>query len=217
MMALAGVLVVVLGAWPGAGWGAAQGTPSYDLMVLVYAPDEGPARAALSYPTVVDHKAIERGLEELGRRSGARIGEVRISEGRLGRGMPEAGTSVEFAAEGLVREGQGALPVGPIVRSLVEWRRMRLVFVVGESFRFAGPQSTEADGYRVQLVSSMKPYEYDVERRSSRLSAPEGVAKPPPAPAGLIPAALIGLPAGVAMGWLVLGEWPRGRTRASRR
>jgi predicted GIY-YIG superfamily endonuclease len=211
-------LIAAASCWSGEARAAeAEARPSYDVMVLVYAPDEGPARVAMSYPAVVDHEAIRRGLGELARRSGATIGDVRISDGKLGRGMAEMGTAAEFAARGLVREAQPALPVGPIIRSMPEWRRMRLVFVVGEGFQWAGPRTTAADGFALDLVSSMKPYEYDVEIRSSGPVPPEAAAKPAPGPAGVLPALLIGLPAGVAMGWLALGERQGSRARTSRR
>ncbi len=183
---------------------AAKTTP-YDLTVIVYAPEAGPAQVAMSYPRLVDHDAIRKGLDELAQRTRSVLAGTNIVDGQQGRGISETGTAVEFAATGLVREGQGALPVGPIIRSLPNWQHMRLVFVVGATFRWVGPQSAYADGFAVQVISSMKPIEYDVERKNRALAPPAGAkAQIQGAPATL-PAVLIGLPAGFAIGWLIYG------------
>jgi hypothetical protein len=207
----------LLPAVPAAGLSAAEEaakTAPYDLTVLVYAPDVGPAQVAMSYPKVVDHVAIETGLGELARRTAARIGGVRISDGRQARGMAEVGTAVEFTATGLLDEARGALPVGPIVRSLPEWQHMRLAFMVGERFPWRGPGTTAADGFAVRLLSSMQPYEYDVERKRGRL-APTVVAPQKRAESRAVaPALLMGLLAGFAIGWLATGERQRTRPRS---
>jgi hypothetical protein len=196
-------------------WGAASalllsagvcvgGAPAeYDLTVIVLAPDVGPSQVALSYPTVMDHEAVAGGIRELAERTGAAIGEVEMRDERRGRGMEEEGTAASFLALGLLLPRAGALPVGPIVRSLPDWSRMRLVFVVGEKATYSGPVDTNADGFVVRLVNRMKPYEYDVERKTR--SAPPGEARPEEErPSGaLLPAALIGLPAGLIVGWLL--------------
>jgi hypothetical protein len=205
----------------GAAGEAADGVP-YDLIVLVYAPEAGPAQVAMSYPKVVDHAAIEQGLVELARRTGARISGVRISNGRQGRGMAEVGTAAEFTATGLLDQLRGrplgALPVGPMIRSLPEWRHLRLVFMVGEGFPWSGPGTTTADGFSVRLLSGMQPYEYDVERKSSRLAPREvarkrvGATRRAARTSGaVLPALLMGLLAGFAIGWLATGK--RQRTR----
>ena len=202
---------------PVAGLGAAEEaakTVSYDLTVLVYAPDVGPAQVAIGYPKVVDHAAIVKGLGELAGRTGARMSGVRISDGRQARGMAEVGTAAEFTATGLLDEKRGALPVGPIIRSLPEWQHMRLAFMVGERFPWSGPGTTTADGFSVRLLSSMQPYEYDVERKSSRL-APQEVAPQRRAESrAVLPALLMGLLAGFAIGWLATGERQRTRPRS---
>jgi hypothetical protein len=186
---------------------------AYDLTVIVYAPDAGPAQVAIGYPRVVDHAAIQKGLGELVQRTGAVISSTQIRDEREGRGMGETGTAVEFAAAGLIPGAQGALPVGPIIRSLPEWQHMRLAFVVGEAFPWIGPGTTMADGFAVQLVSSMKPIEYDVERKSSRLAPPAVTTQQKAVSAAAVPAVLIGLPAGFLIGWLTYGA---GGARARR-
>ena len=200
----------------GAPMGAQEAT-SYDLMVLVYAPDVGPAQVAMSYPKVVDHAAIEKGLGELARRTGARISGARISDGRQARGTAEVGTAVEFTATDLLDEARGGLPVGAIIRSLPEWQHMRLAFMVGEGFRWSGPGTTTADGFSVRLVSSMQPYEYDVERKSGRLAPPVVAPQKRAESRAVLPALLIGLLAGFAIGWLATGERQRTGRRSSSR
>jgi len=192
----------------------AQEATSYDLMALVYAPGMGPAQVAMSYPKVVDHAAIEKGLGELARRTGAKITGVRFSDGKQARGTAEVGTAVEFTATGLLDEKRGALPVGPIIRSLPEWQHMRLAFMVGEGFPWSGPGTTTADGFSVRLLGSMQPYEYDVERKSSRLAPPEVAPQRRAESRAVLPALLMGLVAGFAIGWLATGERQRTRPRS---
>jgi hypothetical protein len=191
--------------------------PEHDLTVIVLAPDVGPAQVALSYPTVMDHEVVAEGIRELAERSGASIGEVEIEDELRGRGMEEEGTAASFPALGLLRPRTRALPVGPIARSLPDWNRMRLVFVVGENAAYSGPVDTEADGFVVRLVNRMKPYEYDVERKTGRVAPREAEAEGERPPGALLPVALIGLPAGVIVGWLLGDVSPRRRvSRASR-
>jgi hypothetical protein len=212
MVALTGVLRPAVGAEaaPETG-GAAESAGAtkavaYDLTVIVVVPEIGPAQVAIGYPKVVDHAVIGKGLGELAQRTGAVVSSVEIREGQQGRGMSETGTAVAFAAAGLIREGQGVLPVGPIIRSLPEWEHMRLVFLVGGAFSWTGPGTATADGYAVRVVSSMKPIEYDVERKSSRLTPPPVTPRQHPVSAAVLPAVLIGLPAGLLIGWLVYGS-----------
>jgi len=211
---------VLVAAAPVAGAGAGEDggkAASYDLTVLVYAPEAGPAQVAMSYPKVVDRTAIKKGLGDLARRTDARISGVRISDGQQARGLAEVGTAVEFTASGLVEATRGALPVGPMIRSLPEWQHVRLAFMVGEGFPWTGPGATTADGFSVRLLSSMQPYEYDVERKSGRLAPPVGAAEKRPRSRALAPALVMGLVAGFAIGWLATGERERIRPRSSRR
>lgn len=181
----------------------------YDLMVLVYAPNIGPSQVALSYSKVVGHGTLSAGIEGLGERTGAKITDIAIQDEQQAQGMPGEGTAAGFVASGLIQAETGMLPVGPLIRSLPSWEHARLVFIVGEEFSLVGPTSVVADGYAVQLVDSMKPYEYDVERKSgstteSSVPAQQGNWR------SLIPAMLIGLPVGAVVGWL-LGSWGVGR------
>jgi hypothetical protein len=207
------LLAALIGAAQAGGLAAAEEprTVPYDLTVLVYAPESGPAQVAMSYAKLVDHAAIEQGLGELARRTGARISGARISDGRQARGMSEVGTAAEFTATGLLDEARGALPVGPIVRSLPAWEHMRLAFMVGERFRWSGPGTATADGFSVRLLSSMQPYEYDVERKSGRLAPPEVASRRGAESRAVMPALLMGLLAGFVIGWLATGD--RQRTR----
>jgi len=187
----------------------------HDLLILVYAPDVGAAQVALSYSGVVDHGALAAGIEDLGGRTGATITDVAIQDEQQAQGMPGEGTAAGFVASGLIRADTGVLPVGPLIRSLPKWEHARLVFIVGEQFSLVGPTSVVADGYAVQLVDSMKPYEYDVERKSGSIIASSVLARQGNW-RGLIPAMLLGLPAGAVVGWL-LGSWGVGQgTKAGR-
>jgi len=204
-------LVSLLGL-PGA---QGQVADDHDLTVIVFAPDAGPARIALSYSTLIDRNTLLEGLEALAQAAGVSIGQVEVEDGQQARGYPEKATAAQLTAHGLVRAQTGTLPVGPIVRSLPEWHRMRLVFIVGERFSFVGPSDVSAEGFVVRLVNRMKPYEYDVERKSGGVAAPAETAEEKPASRALLPAVLIGLPAGFLVGWL-LGDVTPGRPRTER-
>jgi hypothetical protein len=190
------------------------GAPSatgYDLTVIVFAPDTAPAQVALSYPRIMDHEVVTEAIRELGRQTGALIGEVEIRDEQRARGMPAEGTAAKFMAPGLLRWHTGALPVGPIIRSLPAWSRMRLVFIVGENASFSGPTDTEAEGFVVRFVNRMKPYEYDVERKTGRVSPRQAPLEEGKLSGALLPTALIGLPAGLIVGWLLGDVRPRRR------
>ncbi len=199
--------------WIAAAWGVAAAVvcrpavaaapPEHDLTVIVFASDTGPAQVALSYPEVIDHQALADGIRRLAEQTGASVGQVEITDSQQAQGMPGQGTAAQFAAEGLVRVRTGALPVGPIIRSLPHWRRMRLVFMVGDDFPFVGPGDTAADGFVLRLVNRMKPYEYDVERKSGGVAPEEETVEEESGAGALLPAALIGLPAGLIVGWLL--------------
>lgn len=189
-----------------------QVSEDYDLTVIVFAPDAGPAQVALSYATLVDRTTLQEGLDALAQATGASIDQVEIEDAQQARGGPEKATAAQFAATSLVRPQTGTLAVGPIIRSLPEWHRMRLVFIVGEEFPFVGPVDASVDGFVVTLINRMKPYEYDVERKSGGAATPDTAAEREPASRALLPAVLIGLPAGFLVGWL-LGDVTPGRRR----
>jgi len=194
---------------------ATASSVQYDLMVIVVAPDAGPEQVALSYPKVVDHKAVQEGLAALAKATGAKLSGVKIEDMQQARGFPGKGTAAQFTAVGLVRPNSGALPVGPIIRSLKDWQRMRLVFMVGEGFRFAGPTDAAADGFVVKLINRMQPYEYDVERKSVAAAARSKQAAEEKKRSALLPAVLIGLPAGLIVGWLLGDVRPKQRGKRS--
>ena len=193
---------------------AAQGQAAddYDLTVIVFAPDAGPAQVALSYSSLIDRSTLLQGLDALAQAAGVSIGQVEVEDGQQARGDPEKATAAQLTVNGLVRPQTGTLPLGPIIRALPNWHRMRLVFIVGEQFSFGGPSDASADGFVVRLVNRMKPYEYDVERKSGGVATPEAAAEEKPLSRALLPAVLIGLPAGFLVGWL-LGDVTPGRPR----
>jgi hypothetical protein len=190
---------------------ASEAPGQYDLTVIVVAPDVGPAQVALSYPRVVDHKVVQAGLEALAKATGAKLSGVRIEDTQQARGFPGKATAAQFTATGLVRPASGALPLGPIMRSLKDWQRMRVVFLMGEGFRFTGPTDASADGFVVKLVNRMKPYEYDVERKSVAAAAASKQADEEKKRSALLPAVLVGLPAGLIVGWLLGDVRTRGK------
>ncbi len=189
-----------------------QVADDYDLTVIVFAPDAGPAQIALSYSSLVDRSTLLEGIDALAQAAGISIDQVEVEDGQQARGDPEKATAAQLTAHGLVRPQTGTLPVGPIIRSLPDWRRMRLVFIMGERFPFTGPLGASADGFVVRLVNRMKPYEYDVERKSGGVAAPAAATAEKPVSPALLPAVLIGLPAGFLVGWL-LGDVTPGRAR----
>jgi hypothetical protein len=198
----------------GTSWGQVE--VEYDLTLLVVSPEAGPAQVAFSYPRVVDHNELSAGIAELARATGAVVSQVEIVDGPLARGSSQEGTAGEFAAAGLIRRQTGALPLGPLIRALPDWHRARLVFVVPGKFGLVGPRDTTADGFLVRLVNDMQPYEYDVERKSVG-SGPSAQATEASRRTGpMVSVALIGLPAGFLVGWL-LGDRRTGPTGSTRR
>ena len=201
----------------GAAAGQPPEPPRCDLTVLVV---DRPVTAAhwpptpqvaLSYAHLVDHERLRASIEDLMARGGGSAGQIVIEDAPLEvqteatEKPPELATAAQFQAPGLVDARSGVLPVGAIIRSLPDWRHMRLIFVVGEGFPFGGPYQTAADGFVLRLINQVEAYEYDVERMSGKL-APAGETSIPERPsAPLLPAALIGAVAGLAAGWLLGG------------
>jgi hypothetical protein len=232
---------------PVAAAGAQPSGKPYDIMVVVMARG-GVAQVVVSYPQVVDHAALQAGIAQLGARAGVKPSQVVIRDAPLARRVATPATDAEFLAAGLVSK-TGRLPVGAIIRALPMWEHMRLVFLLEEGYRFAGPGDATADGFAVRLVSpeaaaqagglpvrrtgGMTTCEYDVERTIGKASAAgevAAVAEPGAEGAGeqassprpslawnLLPALLIGMPAGLLAGWLLYGWRERGgRTRRLR-
>jgi hypothetical protein len=173
----------------------------------------------VSYAERVDHQTLQAGIEGLGARTGATVSEVRVLDQPQEPGAKTLATSAQFTAKGLLPGNTGALPVGAFLRTLPGWQHLRLIFMVGESFRLTSPMSAQVDGFSVRLVNAMKPYEYDVERKNSssgNTPAPEVAPRPSRAqPQPWLPAMLIGLPVGVLFGWLA-GERKPANSKAHR-
>jgi len=224
------LLALILPCGPALAAGASSSAQPYDIVVMVIASGSGDPQVALSYARPVSHRALRSGIEGLARGTGAKVSGVAIRDARVARGIAEKGTDAEFSAAGLIGE-DGPLPVGPIIRSLPEWEHMRLVFALREDYPFAGPFDVTADGFGVRLVNRVATYEYDVERISktgraqdrsgvagSLGSSGAGAAESLPSARGLsqqlLWAALIALPSGLLLGWLVYGWLARaGRRR----
>ena len=150
----------------------------YDLVVLVVA-DAGQAeRVVLSYTRAVERANLTESIERLGETAGCPVSDIAVREVPVQRGARELASDADFVAPGLVHLRGGGLPVGPIIRSLADWNRMRLVFLVGSEFQFAGPGDAEVDGFAVRLLGRVAPYEYDVERRRGTLQAGGETAPP---------------------------------------
>ena len=234
LLAALGALLILAGqAWAG---GARPAARPYDLLVMVVARGGGPTRVALSYPAAVDHGRLRAGIAELGRRAKAKPSQMEIRDARLAKPAPGTGTDAEFLAAGLVGKS-GQLPVGPIMRSLPDWEHMRLVFVLDPSYPFSGPRDVQADGFAVRLVNQVATYEYDVERTSGKVApagpveleqplSATGMAAPARRGSGagsaagargqaMLSAALIGMPSGLLVGWLLSG-WRERAARARR-
>jgi len=186
----------------------------HDVTVLVMATGEGPDRVAISYAHVVNHSQLAAGVLRLARATRVATGEVSVREEPVARGSTEKATSAEFTAPGLVRGRSGGLPVEAIADWLPDWRRMQLVFVVGDRYTFAGPASGETSGYSLRLMSGTTAYQYDVERIGGGGQA-EGQADPGQRASSLwggIRMALIGLSAAAACvaAWILVQSFRRG-------
>jgi hypothetical protein len=180
---------------------APAGPADYDLMVLVVARDTRFTQVSLSYSRVMDHGLLRESIDEMMARTHGRAEAVVVEDGPLGRGVGPQATAAQFAAPGLLDRESGVLPVGVVARSLPEWQRMRLAFLVEERFPFYGPEDTSADGLVVRLVNAVAAYEYDVERSSGTTVAPAAPVPAQPGAISLLPAVLIGLPTGLLLGW----------------
>ena len=202
----------------------ASAVTEYDLTVLVMATAEGPDRVAISYAHVVNHSQLAAGVLRLARATRVATGGVGMREESVARGSTEKATSAEFTAPGLVRGRSAALPVEAIADSLPDWRRMQLVFVVGDKYTFTGPASGAANGYRIRLMSGPTAYQYDVERTglgeqpggqadSGQRGKPGGVSGQRAGSLwGGIRMALIGLSAAAACvaAWILVQSFRRG-------
>jgi len=182
-------------------------------VVLVVA-DAGEAeRVALSYTGAVESAALRKSIEKLGETAGCPVSEIAVREVPIQRGARELASDADFVAPGLVHLREGALPVGPMIRSLTDWNRMRLVFLVGSEFQFTGPGDAQVDGFAVRLLRRVTPYEYDVERRRGTAQAGGEMAPPGPPRSPLSDSfawtagGLCGA-VGLLLGWFVSG-WRR--------
>jgi len=219
----------------GAG-GAAESAPQgvgipYDLVVMVMAGDDGRARVALSYAEQVNHQRLRAAIGRLGTETGARITNLVTSDEPPERGSRTLATAAEFAATGLLEPGRAPLPVSAFAEALPDWRRMRLVFVVGEDFPFTGPNTYTGPDFSIALMkhageptesgSAVHVYEYDVVRMNGG-TAPTAASgrQPPKRPArAAVPFRRLRTPAAVALAigalagaWFVLS---RARRRAA--
>ena len=188
------VVAVLASPFPAGAGGAAESTPQgvgipYDLVVIVMAGSEGPARVALSYAEQVNHRRLRAAIGSLGAETDARIWGVAAADEAPERGSRGLATGAEFTATGLVAPG-GGLPVAPLAEALPDWRRMRLVFVVDEDFPFTGPNTyTEAD-FSIVLIrhagepgepdSAVHVYEYDVVRMNGGTAPAVASGRQPP-------------------------------------
>ncbi len=197
-------LLILGSAWGGAGAEAPQASPApYDLTVVVLATGPGPTQVALSYSHQVDHDRLREAIRELCGLVNCQATEVAIRDEPLEGGSSVLCTSAEFGAAGLVRAGRGALPVGPVVRSLPEWRHLRLLFMAGENYPFCGPMDSMVDGFAVRLVNRLVAYEYDVELKGGRVVPPDESAPSDRPREPLLLSALLGAPSGFLFGLIV--------------
>jgi hypothetical protein len=185
--------------------------PRHDLTVLVVARSSGPGQVALTYSHPCDHSRLRTGIEELASRLNARVSQVTIEDAALALGSDLVGTAAEFVVAELVRGG--ALPVGPIARSLPDWEHLRIAFIMDQMPIFCGPEDVTADGFIIRLVNRSGPYEYDVERMRGTAApvAPGGAETDEPAvpearplSAAALPVALVAMPGGFLLGWFLL-------------
>jgi len=178
---LAILLSIAAPVFPGVG--SESSLPSYDITVLVLVQGTGSAavsgqpkrsadtisrglareRVALSYSRAISHDRLRQGIARLASRTGSRIRNLAVVDGPLTRGSRVPCTAAEFALVPKMTVSRPVpLPVEPIITSLPDWARMRLVFVVGEGLTVSIPDTTMAEGFSVHLVRSGDVYEYDV-------------------------------------------------------
>jgi len=217
-IAFAGLLFAwLLALTAGLGGDRSQAQPpgaEYDLVVLVVAEAGQAELVALSYTRAIESAALKESIERLGEAAGCRVSGISIREVPVQRGARELASDADFAAPGLIDVRGGGLPVGPMIRSFADWNRMRLVFLVGDEFPFAGPGDAEVDGFAIRLLRRVAPYEYDVERRrGTALAGGDMTPLPGPPRSPLLDSfawtagGLCGA-VGLLLGWFVSG-WRR--------
>lgn len=155
---------------------AAQAAPAanrvpYDLVVLVVARPGAAERVAVSYAGLVEGERLRGAVQRLAAETGARVTGLVVSDEPVARGSQVRATAAEFTAKGLLGPSGGPLPVAAFAEALPEWRRMRLVFVVGESFPFTGPDRYAGESFSATLIKGTDVYEYDVVKMNGE-SAP---------------------------------------------
>jgi hypothetical protein len=167
----------------------------YDLTVIAMGVSPTPTQVAATYAHAVKHDALRTALDGLAHATGRRVESLVFQEVPLYPHSDIVSTGAEFASPGLVVSGL-PLPVEALARALPEWRHLRIAFITGKGFRFAGPPDGIAiDGARARLMTTASGYEYDVER------TPEG-ATLPAAPVGSATAPLRkarALPSGILL------------------
>lgn len=230
------VLAAVASSLSAAAGGAAESAPQgvgipYDLVVIVMAGSEGQAQVALSYAEQVNHRRLRAAIGSLAAETGARLSGVATADEAPERGSRTLATGAEFTATGLLEPGRGRLPVSAFAEALPDWRRMRLVFVVGEAFPFTGPNTYTGPDFSIALIkhagepgeprSAVHVYEYDVVRMNGGTAPTAASGRQPPkrpARAGApfrrlrTPAAVALAIGALAAAWFVLS---RARRRAA--
>ena len=174
-------------------------------MVLVIANSPGPTPVALSYARAVNHERLRAAIAGLAARTGSPVSGLVIEDKPLETKSQVASTAAEFLAEGLAPPNGAPLPVQPFLEALPDWTHLRLVFVVGKGFIFAGPEADLGAGFAVQLIKGADVYQYDVVRMTGKPSAPVESSKSAQRPTSRRP--LWGAAAAGLMAVLVAAVW----------
>jgi len=152
----------------------------YDLTVVLVGVSPGPTHLAASYSHPVAHAALRAALAGLARDVGRPVEGMVLQDAPLYPGARVVSTAAEITSPGLVVSG-APLPVAAVMRTFPGWRHLRVAFITGPGFRFAGPGDGGGfAGYRVRLITGPSSYEYDVERTAAG-GPPRSTAVPPDA------------------------------------
>lgn len=166
-LALLGALLCLLWCFVGPAYAARPGAIVYpnklpqparlasapDIQVLILSNMSGVDQVDITYPGVVTRAQVGRDLSAIVSETSCSIGNIQITNSAMPligvKAMPM--TSVTFAAQGLVRKGQKAFLLEPLVIALKPYKKLNITYMVPRQFVFAGLHDYADNYVRISL------------------------------------------------------------------
>lgn len=186
-------------------------TPNF--VVLVYAPDDGPAQVSLSFLKQINHIELTNRIIAMAGKVGWQVSQLKLTD----QPKPEGGrqTTGKFLCSGIVDRQAGVLGVAPLIDEFASEGSFRAIFMVPEMTNFSGPGDFNQGGIPVKLSADADVFEYivDIPKAQQEEAIQERAAQlaPKESRAGklvwwiVLGLACIGLGA-VVIGWLRYGR-----------